>query len=77
MDISGITRMANQIADFFAASGHDEAVQGIAGHIRKFWDPRMRKALYVHADNGGEGLASLVIEAVAELRKSDSKVVTS
>ncbi len=76
MDVSGIIRMANQIADFFASSGHDEAVKGIAGHIRNFWDPRMRKALYIHADKGGEGLTALVIDAVAELRKSDSAVST-
>ena len=77
MEVAGIVRMANQIADFFAASGHDEAVKGIAGHIRNFWDPRMRRTLYVHTDKGGEGLEALVIDAVAELRKSDSAVATS
>jgi len=76
MDVSGIIRMANQIADFFTASGHDEAVKGIAGHIRNFWDPRMRRTLYAHADKGGEGLTALVIDAVAELRKSDTAVLT-
>ncbi|MET0905578.1 MAG: formate dehydrogenase subunit delta, partial [Tardiphaga sp.] len=35
--------MANQIGDFFASQGHDHAVAGIAEHIKKFWDPRMRK----------------------------------
>jgi formate dehydrogenase subunit delta len=77
MESATIVRMANQIADFFVALGHDEAVNGIAGHIRSFWDPRMRRALYAHADKGGEGLAQLVIDAIAALRLSDSKIPTS
>ena len=35
--------MANQIGKFFQSQGHDKAVPGVADHIRKFWDPRMRK----------------------------------
>jgi len=31
--------MANQIGKFFQSQGHDNAVPGIAEHIRKFWDP--------------------------------------
>jgi len=77
MESATLVRMANQIADFFVASGHDEAVNGIAGHIRSFWDPRMRRALYAHAETGGEGLAQLVIDAIAALRLSDSKIPTS
>ncbi|MEN3974888.1 formate dehydrogenase subunit delta [Emcibacter sp. SYSU 3D8] len=71
MASADIVRMANQIADFFAVSGHDEAVVGIAGHIRNFWDPRMRRELYAHADSGGEDLAPLVIDAVAALKQAD------
>ena len=36
--------MANQIGTFFASQKGDDAVAGIADHIRKFWDPRMRAA---------------------------------
>ena len=36
-----------------------------AEHIRKFWEPRMRSALLAHvADQGGEGLSPLVIDAI-------------
>jgi formate dehydrogenase subunit delta len=35
--------MANQIAKFFAPQGEERAVPGIADHIRKFWDPVMRR----------------------------------
>ena len=34
--------MANQIGKFFASQGPDQAAAGIAEHIEKFWDPRMR-----------------------------------
>ena len=38
--------MANQIGKFFQSQGHDKALPGIAEHIKKFWDPRMRKAIF-------------------------------
>ena len=60
--------MANQIAAFFRSYPHDTAVEGIAGHIRQFWERRMRDQLYAHVEAGGEGLDPLVIEAVAVLR---------
>lgn len=63
MDTAELTRMANQIADYFSAYGHDEAVAGIADHIQKFWDPRMRRGLLAHVEAGGDGLDPLVIEA--------------
>ncbi len=31
--------MANQIATFFRSYPHEEAVEGVATHIRQFWDP--------------------------------------
>ena len=43
--------MANQIGKFFQSQGHDKAVPGIADHIKKFWDPRMRKAILAHLDS--------------------------
>lgn len=46
MDTRNLIRMANRIADFFdAMPDRDEAREGIANHIHKFWEPRMRSAL--------------------------------
>lgn len=67
MDTAELTRMANQMADYFAAYGHDEAVAGIADHIEKFWDPRMRRGLLDHVRAGAAGLDPLVVEASARL----------
>ncbi len=72
MDSAMIVRMANQIADFFAAQGHDDAVAGIAGHIRSFWEPRMRRALYDLVDGGGAHLHPLVRDAAEALRKTET-----
>jgi len=62
--------MANQIGTFFGSQGRDKAVPGIADHIRKFWDPRMRRAILAHLDAGGAGLDPEVRDALAALRRS-------
>jgi formate dehydrogenase subunit delta len=62
--------MANQIGKFFEAQRADEIVPGIANHIRKFWDPRMREAIFAYMDAGGEGIDPPVREALDRL-KSD------
>jgi formate dehydrogenase subunit delta len=62
--------MANQIGKFFESQGHDKAVPGIAEHIRKFWDPRMRKMIFAHLDGGGAGLAPNVLEALTALKQT-------
>ncbi len=60
--------MANQIGKFFQTQGHDKAVPGIAEHIRKFWEPRMRSAILAHLDAGGAGLDPNVRDAIATLK---------
>jgi formate dehydrogenase subunit delta len=37
--------MANQIGRFFAHQDEEKAVAAINDHIRKFWDPRMRRQI--------------------------------
>ena len=70
--------MANQIGKFFQSQGHDRAVPEIADHMKKFWDPRMRKAIFAHLDRGGSGLDPNVRDALKTLKKSQvSKVGTS
>lgn len=46
MDIAKLRRMADQIGINYAAIGHDNAVLATADHIRKFWDPRMKAAIF-------------------------------
>lgn len=66
-------RMANQIAAFFEAYPRPEAIEGIAKHIKGFWDPRMRKRIDDYIEAGGEGLSPLVISALAPKAKAKAK----
>lgn len=53
-----LVTMANDIAHFFAAEpDHGVAVDSVANHLTKFWEPRMRRQLLAYAD--GAGLAEL------------------
>lgn len=61
--------MANQIGKFFAAGKREKAIDGIADHIAKFWDPRMRAHILTHLAKGGEGLDPLVKEALEILAR--------
>jgi formate dehydrogenase subunit delta len=56
-----LVRMLNQIADYYRAYPADEAIEGVAGHIRSFWDPRMRADLARHIGAGGAGLDPLAL----------------
>ena len=64
-----IVRMANQIGTFFELMPHDQGVTGIAEHINKFWEPRMRRHFFETVDAGGDGLSPLVMEAAAKVRR--------
>ncbi len=69
MDSDNLVRMANRIGDFFEAMPErDEALHGIAEHIRKFWEPRMRARLAgVLADpHEAQALKPIVREALAQ-----------
>jgi formate dehydrogenase subunit delta len=70
MDIDNLVRMANRIGDFFEAMPDpDEARDGIANHLRRFWEPRMRAEMLAHVDRtGGEGLHPMVVEAIHKHR---------
>jgi formate dehydrogenase subunit delta len=71
MDNRDMIRMANQIAAYFEAYPRGEALTGIANHIRKFWEPRMRKQLEEYVAGGGESLSPLVIAAIAPDSKAE------
>lgn len=64
-----IVRMANQIATFFRSKPHDEAVAGIAEHLNKFWDPRMRTRFFALLASGDAGFDALAVEAAAKVRR--------
>ena len=68
MDIDNLVRMANRIADFFEAQpDRAEALAGIAGHLRRYWEPRMRKALLDNLDTPAvkQALRPIVRDAIS------------
>lgn len=64
-----LVRMANQIGTFFESKPHDEGVAGVAEHINKFWEPRMRRHLFEVVDAGGGDLKPIVLEAAGKIRR--------
>ncbi len=65
--------MANDIGAFFAAEPDSgEAARGVAGHLRRFWDPRMRRQIVDHYREGGAGLSPVALAALAELAAAGS-----
>ena len=64
-----IIRMANQIATFFHSQPASEGPGGVATHINKFWEPRMRRQFFAFVEAGDSGIAPLVEEALPKIRR--------
>ncbi len=69
MEIRDTVRMANQIGDFFKSYPEQEALDGIAEHINKFWEPRMRRIFFAHMDAGGKDISEIVKKAVPLIKR--------
>jgi formate dehydrogenase subunit delta len=64
-----MVHMANQIALFFASYPHDKAVDGVADHLDKFWERRMKDQLHAYIAEGGQGLHPLVLDAAKRMKQ--------
>lgn len=60
---------ANQIATFFASQPEAEQIEGVADHINKFWDPRMRTLLFEISDQSTDGFKPMVVAALATINR--------
>ena len=68
MSVASLVKMANDIGDYFISEpDRAVAVTAIATHIRRYWDPRMRRQIVAHLSVGGVGLDDLARDAVAQL----------
>ncbi|SAL32099.1 formate dehydrogenase subunit delta [Caballeronia sordidicola] len=80
MDVNSLVEMANQIGEFFdSMPDHEEAVDGIANHIHKFWAPRMRIALLNGLDDAEVSgrLEPIVLKALTKHREALTPAVTA
>lgn len=66
MDAHKLVKMVNEIAAFFEAEpDRAVAIEGVAGHLKRFWDPRMRREIVQWVDeHNGEGLTELAAAAI-------------
>ena len=64
--LATLRRMANDIARNLEAMGHDKAVLATADHIDKFWDPRMKRAIFADDERFGT-LVPIAAEAIDHL----------
>ncbi|RKE34682.1 formate dehydrogenase delta subunit [Paraburkholderia sp. BL23I1N1] len=73
MDNQNLIDMANRIGDFFdSIPDREEALGGIADHIGRFWEPRMRRALLAALDEpdaNGIEMSAIVREALVKHRE--------
>ena len=68
MDIAHLVKMANEIGAFFESEPDSaEGSRAVANHLRRYWEPRMRKAIVAHASAGGTGLSEIAKQAVLQL----------
>jgi formate dehydrogenase subunit delta len=71
MDVDNLIRMANQIGEFFESMpDRTQAMEDIATHIKRFWEPRMRRAILESIDQkNAHDLSEIVREAIASHRQ--------
>jgi formate dehydrogenase subunit delta len=68
MNPQRLVAMANDIAAFFAAEPDPAAgAEQVANHLKKFWDPRMRRQIQQIVQDGGTGLSALALAGIRRL----------
>jgi formate dehydrogenase subunit delta len=69
MNIDLLIKMSNEITAFFVGEHDEEAAStAVANHLRRYWDPRMRKQIIAYyQERQGAGLVDIAKNAVAQL----------
>ena len=69
MDKENLVTMANQIGSFYETMpDRAKAMTDIAEHIKKFWDPRMRRELLAYVDQADQHALQLIPVVSESLR---------
>lgn len=66
MNLNHLVTMANQIGAFFETMpDRQQAMTDIANHLKRNWEPRMRRELLEYVNGqGGAGLEEIVMETI-------------
>jgi formate dehydrogenase subunit delta len=77
MNIEHLAEMVNDIANFFAIEpDRNVAIDSVSNHLRKFWDPRMRRQIIAYVrDQGAGGMSELARAGVEKLATIDPVAV--
>ncbi len=75
MNIDLLIKMANDISSYFAAEpDQEQAAQEVARHLRRYWEPRMRRQLIgYYQERRGAGLSDLALRGVALLAAAEPR----
>jgi formate dehydrogenase subunit delta len=75
MNIDLLIKMTNEISAYFAAEPDaEQAAKDVAGHLRRFWEPRMRRQIIAYCkERQGAGLSELALRGVALLAAAESE----
>ena len=76
MNIDHMIKMVNEIGAFWQGElGPEKGPAEVASHLRKYWEPRMRKQMIAYlAERHGAGLSDMALAAVTILRDEAAKV---
>ena len=64
-------RLGNDICRAFRHLPHDAATAAVAGHLTRFWDPRMRRAITERVREGHPDVDPLLAKAVKSHLEDD------
>ncbi|HEY1891207.1 MAG TPA: formate dehydrogenase subunit delta [Steroidobacteraceae bacterium] len=73
MNIDLLIKMVNEISAYFASEPDtDQAAKDVAGHLRRYWEPRMRRQIITYCDQRqGAGLTDLALRGVRLLAAAE------
>ena len=79
MNIDLLIKMTNEIGAYFAAAPDaEQAAKDIAGHLRRYWEPRMRRQIIAYyEEHSGAGLSDLALRGVALLAAAEPRRATA
>lgn len=75
MNIDLLIKMTNDISSYFASEpDQEQAAKDVAGHLRRYWEPRMRRQMIsYYEERRGAGLSDLALRGVALLAAAESR----
>jgi len=73
MNIDLLVKMVNEISAYFAAEPDaEQAARDVAGHLKRYWEPRMRRQIITYyRQRQGAGLSDLAQRGVGVLAAAE------